>query len=46
MALEHAAFQAASIRTTTGYTTRDFDLWPATSHVVLLSLFFVGVMAG
>ncbi len=46
VALEHAAFQAASILTTTGYSTRDFDLWPGMSHVVLLSLFLVGGMAG
>jgi trk system potassium uptake protein TrkH len=45
-ALEHAAFQAASILTTTGFTTRDFDLWPPLSHAVLLALFFVGGMAG
>ncbi len=46
MALEHAAFQAASILTTTGYTTADFDRWPGFSQGVLLALFFVGGMAG
>lgn len=45
-ALEHGIFQAASILTTTGFATRDFDLWPPLSHAVLLSLFFVGGMAG
>jgi trk system potassium uptake protein TrkH len=45
-ALQHASFQAASILTTTGYTTTDFDLWPAASHMVLLALFFTGGMAG
>ena len=45
-ALEHASFQAASILTTTGYTTADFDRWPVASHIVLLGLFFVGGMAG
>ncbi len=45
-ALRHAAFQAASILTTTGYSSADYDLWPAPSHVVLLALFFVGGMAG
>jgi len=46
MALEHGIFQAASILTTTGFTTRDFDLWPSLSHAVLLTLCFVGGMAG
>ena len=46
VALEHSIFQAASILTSTGFTTRDFDLWPATSHAVLFGLFFIGGMAG
>ncbi len=46
VALEHAAFQVASIVTTTGYTTTDYDLWPSTSHAMLFALFFVGGMAG
>ena len=45
-AIEHGAFQAASILTSTGFTTRDFGLWPPLSHAVLLALFFVGGMAG
>jgi trk system potassium uptake protein TrkH len=45
-ALRHAAFQSASIMTTTGYTTRTFDQWPALSQGVLFLLFFVGGMAG
>ena len=45
-ALQHSAFQAASILTTTGYTTSDYDLWPGFSHAVLFGLFFVGGMAG
>jgi trk system potassium uptake protein TrkH len=45
-AIEHGVFQCASILTTTGFTTRDFDLWPPVSHAVILSLFFVGGMAG
>jgi trk system potassium uptake protein TrkH len=45
-ALEHAAFQVASILTTTGFTTRNFDLWPPLAHAVILALFFVGGMAG
>jgi len=45
-ALEHASFQVASILTTSGFVTDDFDRWPGLSHAVLLSLFFVGGMAG
>ncbi len=45
-ALEHAIFQAASILSTTGFTTQDFDRWPPLSHAVILALFFVGGMAG
>jgi len=45
-ALRHAAFQAASILTTTGYTTTDYDAWPAVATAVLFGLFFVGGMAG
>jgi trk system potassium uptake protein TrkH len=44
--LEHAAFQAASILTTTGYTSWDFATWPAFSQAILFTLFFVGGMAG
>ncbi|MFQ5698726.1 MAG: TrkH family potassium uptake protein [Myxococcota bacterium] len=45
-ALEHALFQTASIVTTTGFATRNFDAWPALSHAVFLVLFLVGGMAG
>ena len=30
-AVKHSAFQVATIITTTGYSTVDFDLWPAFS---------------
>lgn len=42
----HAAFQAASIMTTTGYSTVNFDLWPQLSKAVLLLLMFIGACAG
>jgi trk system potassium uptake protein TrkH len=45
-ALQHAAFQAASIITTTGFTSQDFDAWPAFSRALIFGLFFVGGMAG
>lgn len=45
-AFHHAAFQVASIITTTGYSTTDFDLWPEFSKVILVILMFVGACAG
>ena len=39
-------FQVASIITTTGYATADFNLWPSLSKGILLVLMFVGGCAG
>lgn len=44
--LRHAAFQVASIITTTGFATTDFDLWPEFSKAVLLCLMVIGASAG
>lgn len=44
--LRHSAFQVASIMTTTGYSTVDFNLWPAFSKTILLLLMFLGACAG
>jgi trk system potassium uptake protein TrkH len=44
--LRHAFFQVASIITTTGYATTDFDLWPDLSRALLVSLMFIGACAG
>ena len=44
--IRHAAFQVASIVTTTGYATADFDLWPSFSKTILLCLMVVGASAG
>ena len=41
-----SSFQVASIITTTGYATVDFNLWPTFSKMILLLLMFVGAMAG
>ncbi len=41
-----ASFQVSSVITTTGYTSTDFNLWPATSKIVLIALMFVGACAG
>jgi len=44
--LRHAFFQVSSIITTTGFATVDFNLWPAFSKVVLVTLMFIGACAG
>ena len=45
-ALQLSTFQVASILTTTGYSTADFDLWPDLSRSILFLLMFVGGCAG
>ena len=45
-ALKHSAFQVAAIITTTGFTTVDFDKWPALSKSILVLLMFIGACAG
>ena len=45
-AIKNAAFQVGSIITTTGYSTVDFNLWPAFSKTVLVMLMFIGACAG
>ena len=44
--VKQAAFQVSSIITTTGYTTADFNCWPAFSKAILVSLMFIGGCAG
>ncbi len=41
-----AAFQVASIITTTGFATADFDKWPVFSKTIILALMIVGACAG
>ena len=45
-ALRHAAFTVASMISTTGYSTVDFDLWPSICQVVLVLIMFVGACVG
>ena len=45
-AFHQAAFQVASIITTTGFSTTDFNLWPQASRTILVMLMFVGACAG
>ena len=44
--VRHSAFQVGSIITTTGYSTVDFDQWPAFSRTILLLLMVSGACAG
>lgn len=44
--LRFATFQTASVLTTTGFTTTDFDQWPTFSKLCLLLLMFTGGCAG
>ena len=46
IALKDAAFQVSSIMTTTGYTTANYDAWPAFSKGILLMLMMIGACAG
>lgn len=45
-ALRNSTFQVASIISTTGFATADFDLWPGLSKAILLLLMFCGACAG
>jgi len=45
-AVRVAAFQVASIITTTGFATADFDTWNTTCKIILITLMFVGACAG
>lgn len=44
--LLHSAFQGASIMTTTGFSTVDFNYWPGFSKSILVLLMFIGACAG
>ena len=44
--LRHSAFQVSTVMTTTGFSTYDFDQWPAFSKGILLMLMMVGACAG
>ena len=44
--LRYAFFQVASIITTTGFATADFNTWPEFSRAILVILMFVGACAG
>ena len=45
-AFRHSLFQVASLMTTAGYTTTDFNLWPMLAKTSLVIVMFFGAMAG
>ncbi|MCI9465056.1 MAG: TrkH family potassium uptake protein [Lachnospiraceae bacterium] len=46
VAFKDAIFQVASIGSSTGFSTTDFDLWPEFSKAVLLVVMAIGACAG
>ena len=44
--IQTVAFQVASVMTTTGYATADFNLWPEVSRAIMVVLMFIGACAG
>ncbi len=45
-ALRHSAFTVASLISTTGFSTANFDIWPELAKLLLLVIMFVGACAG
>ncbi len=46
LAFHHSLFSVASIMTTTGFCTLDFDTWPMLSKIMLVVLSLIGACAG
>lgn len=44
--IRYAVFQVASIVTTTGFSTVNFDTWPIFTKIILVFLMFIGACAG
>ena len=44
--IRHAAFQVATVMSTSGFATTDFDLWPSFSKSILMLLMLIGACAG
>ena len=45
-ALRHSAFTVASLMSSTGFMTVDFDIWPELSKTLLIIVMFIGACAG
>ena len=46
LSFRQALFQVASILSTTGYSSVNYDLWPSLSKTIIVVLMFFGAMAG
>lgn len=44
--VRHSAFAVASVISTTGFSTEDFNLWPELSRTLLVLIMFIGACAG
>ena len=44
--IRHSAFSVASIISTTGFSTENFDLWPTLSKTIIVLIMFIGACAG
>ncbi|MGN1137410.1 MAG: TrkH family potassium uptake protein [Oscillospiraceae bacterium] len=44
--IRHVSFTVASIISTTGFSTADFNLWPELSRTLLVLIMFIGACAG
>ena len=45
-AIRHVAFTVASLISTTGFATENFDAWPELSRALLVLIMFIGACAG
>ena len=45
-AFRHSLFQVASLMTTAGFTSTDYNVWPMLGKTVLVIVMFMGAMAG
>jgi trk system potassium uptake protein TrkH len=44
--MRHAAFNVASLVSSTGFASADFNLWPSLSKTILVLIMFIGACAG
>lgn len=44
--IRHSSFQVATVISTSGFATTDFNLWPGFSKAILFTLMFIGGCAG
>ncbi len=44
--IRHSAFQVASLMSTTGYASIDYEVWPQLSIIILAGVMFIGSCAG